>query len=627
MATQVPFINRADPQATESFGLTQASTPDISQVSQAIGRGLTGLASDVAEVYLKVEDNAAKTKADELANRFEIERNDRLYGANGIAHKRGDVSSDYQEYSESGNQVMQEILEQNSGISEKAKILASQKMAQVRDRYEMKGNVSYGKQNNDYIKETSDSSVGLLKDDLVFSASIMKAGDETSFTMSDNAIKGIMQARYEMADRLNIPKDSVNLDIARDLSSGIKEVIGTLTSVGDVDTAEETYKRYGKFLDSRTRPDVEKSIYDRRIEVKANEISRKAETQKDPLAFINREENGEIRKKAMQVYSDTRRYQENERSRIADQTYNRETLRLDPLIRNKEITTVTELNEDPVLQRSLRLMEPEQRKKIYDSIKNVEKNESDPEVYKQALNAFASGDLGSWTGDQLVSNTVGLTNTDHNAIRTLWKEQRADPDSSRRSRFNYAEQRLYNRALNSGLIRKGKDGKLTKDSVKEWDTLQSNLFRNSNKLPKNMDEAGWEAEVDRMLTDKIKAKNQDTGSSWRNGWGLFGASNKTYTPPVKTEINNVPRRGQQLPNSPLLDQTTQSQQDVTSGLSVPPVPPTLPPPPGGGAGQTQAQKQAAYAEGIKAFKAKYPGKTPTKEGVFKLMEEENQKGN
>lgn len=602
MAVQIPAgVQRFDVQPTPTVGRIQANPPDLSAAMRPQNEAVANAVETAAKFVVKKEEDAADIKATEVANQYERERLEALQGPNGLVHMKGDVTAAYDKYQADGQERMKQFLDDNENVSALTKRKMQEKLMEVDQRYYMKSTVSQGKQNNDYITDTVNDRVDLLKNDLQTSTGLLDANDPASFVPMKNNIAMIIQERYAMAEKLNVPKESVNLQIAKDLSGGLESSISTLNSSGRPDLAEKVLEQYGNFLDARTRPRAIEETRKKRIDVTAQDLAREAEG-KGPgaTAFIDKIQDDEIRNKTWEFFDSSKRRHEYQTKRVNDETYNRLALHVATKMRSgNPYHSKTQLEQDPDFAKSIRYVtDADDVKKLYKLIEPDDNAPSDPKAVTKFLETYRSGQLVGMPADRLPGLMAGLNGQDARRFQTLWVEQNKDPDSQRRSRFQWSSDRVKDRMTSAGIL-KYAQGKMTNSSQKAWGEIESNLLRRFADLPKNMDESAFEKEVDKMVADEVKKYNEATWSR-RMGWGRL-QYNET---PAPDSVRPVPRRGQ-VPNSPLLQQQPESVKNTSPTVTATAPPKATPPP--ADIGQLSSTQ---IREGTKLFKEANGGRAP-----------------
>lgn len=441
---QVPVIERMAPQGPQSVGRVQVETADVTRAGAAVGNALQNFGENAIKDYLKAEDDAAAVKADAINNEFDIWNNERLYGKNGLVHLKGDTSEAYAKYDEDAKIRMNEILAGDMSDTTRQKTAA--KLSETHTRYKMKSTVTYGKQNSDYIQETSDTRVGLLKNDLVNSAALVNAAGERDFTVTDNAIGLIMRNRYETAERLNIPKSTVNLQIAKDVSDGLEQNIMALINSGDLETAQATYDRYNyerkitgpdgqkkiesrSYLDAQAKPKIIKALRDGKINQEAmslaNEAAMRPETE-NPLAYIKgKASSPEVAEKARKTYDDIRSSMKAVYDRDQEMIYNKLSNQIqsiqDGQVPGKmPFVSINQMENDENLKPLFdRLASGDKRKALRSLISQpTTTNQKD---FEKFMDTVRKGGLVGMTGAQFNEAVKNFNSADRNRAANWWK--------------------------------------------------------------------------------------------------------------------------------------------------------------------------------------------------------------
>lgn len=441
---QIPVINRNAPMETPSQGRMNIQTADVTRAGAAVGNALVGLGKEAGEAYLKIRDDAAKTKADVRNNEFEIWNNERLYGPNGIAHLKGDVSQHYAKYDEEAQTRMQDML--SGDEDDLTKQYMSRKLADTYDRYRMKSTVQFGKQNTDYIQETSDVTAGLMKNNLVDTAGMINATGKPDFTLTDNAINRIVQNRKETADRLNIPEATVNLQIAKDLSDGLEQNIMAQINSGNLNGAQATYDRYNSevevkgpdgqvhkvsrnLLDAQAKPKILKALHDGKVNQEAlslaNQASQKPDTE-DPLAFITAKASSpEVADKARKNFDDIRLSRKAIYDRDQESVYNKLSNQIqsiqDGQVQGKSpFVSINQMENDPELKPLFdRLASGDKRKALRSLISQPK--ETNLKDFEKFMDTVRAGGLVGMTGSQFNEAVKNFNSIDRNRAANWWK--------------------------------------------------------------------------------------------------------------------------------------------------------------------------------------------------------------
>ena len=441
---QIPVINRNAPMETPSQGRFNVQTADVTRAGAAVGNALVGLGKEAGEAYIKIRDDAAKTKADVRNNEFEIWNNERLYGPNGIAHLKGDVSQHYAKYDEEAQTRMQDML--SGDEDDLTKQYMSRKLADTYDRYRMKSTVQFGKQNADYIQETSDVTAGLMKNNLVDTAGMINATGKPDFTLTDNAINRIIQNRKETADRLNIPEATLNLQIAKDLSDGLEQNIMAQINSGNLAGAQATYDRYNSeaevkgpdgqvhkvsrnLLDAQAKPKILKALHDGKVNQEAlslaNQAAQKPETE-DPLAFITAKASSpEVADKARKNFDDIRLSRKAIYDRDQESIYNKLSNQIqsiqDGQVQGKSpFVSINQMENDPELKPLFdRLASGDKRKALRSLI--TQPKETNLKDFEKFMDTVRAGGLVGMTGAQFNEAVKNFNSIDRNRAANWWK--------------------------------------------------------------------------------------------------------------------------------------------------------------------------------------------------------------
>lgn len=437
---QIPVINRNAPMETPSVGRVQVQPADVTRAGAAVGNALVGLGEQGAEAY----DDAAKTKADAFNNEFEIWNNERLYGENGIVHLKGDVSEHYAKYDEDAKNRMMEML--SGDQDDLTKQYMSSKLRDTYARYKMKSTVTYGKQNADYIQETSDTTAALMKNNLVDTAGMINATGKPDFTLTDNAIERIIRNRKETASRLNIPEDTVNLQIAKDLSDGLEQNIMAQINSGNLAGAQATYDRYNteaeikgedgqvhkvsrNLLDAQTKPKILKALHDGKVNQEAlslaNQAAQKPDTE-DPLAFISTKASSpEVADKARKNYDDIRLSRKAIYDRDQESIYNKLSNQIqsiqDGQVQGKTpFVSINQMENDPELKPLFdRLASGDKRKALRSLI--TQPKETNLKDFEKFMDRVRAGELVGMSGAQFNEAVKNFNSIDRNRAANWWK--------------------------------------------------------------------------------------------------------------------------------------------------------------------------------------------------------------
>lgn len=535
---QIPRINRIEPQATPETPKVNLQTFNPAEVGRAPMEAVGDIASDYMKQYEKARKDTADTKATELANMYERERADKLTQ---LTKLEGDPTNYYESFESEGRERIAQIIESNPDMDEVTRAAAVSKLNQVDQRYYLKGVNSFYTQNAKYIKQTTDDRVKLLQSQFIDDAGTIAIDEEAGLKSLQASIGAIVNERYKQAEKLDIPKDSLLVDVAQDVSTGLSSVVQSLNAANRPDLAEKVMTKFGSFIDVKTMPKLLEQTDKEKQTVEAYNLLNKARNENpgDPVAFITANTKDEqVREKAIKLYNSDQAQAEQIKKRQSTQNYNQ----LFSYIFQKQnsaepFVDVTAMEEDSMFKQLYpNISDPKQMKDIYKIIKPP--NESDPDAVNQMFDYIRTGQISQLSNEELVQLTNNLSKADRSTVMSIYKDAYSDTKGNQRAEISQAYNNLDRIiSVTPGIVkRKAGKNEYTDESKRNKAELQKRLLGQVNSLPAGASPAEINALAQKVVTDYVEEKglNKPQESGWMKMFksitNPFGVNNNNMTP-------------------------------------------------------------------------------------------------
>ena len=535
---QIPRINRIEPQATPETPKVNLQTFNPAEVGRAPMEVVGDIASDYMKQYEKARKDTADTKATELANMYERERADKLTQ---LTKLQGDPTNYYESFESEGRERIAQIIESNPDMDEVTRAAAVSKLNQVDQRYYLKGVNSFYTQNAKYIKDTADDRVKLLQSQFIDDAGTIAIDEEAGLKSLQASIGAIVNERYKQAEKLDIPKDSLLVDVAQDVSTGLSSVVQSLNAANRPDLAEKVMEKFASYIDVKTIPKLMEQTDKEKKTVEAYALLTKARTSNpaDPISFINENTSDEqVREKALNLFNSDQARATQIKQRQSTQNYNQlfnyvfqKQNSADPFV------DITAMEEDSMFKQLYpNVTDPKQKKDIYKIIKPP--NESDPDAVNQMFDYIRTGQIGKLSNEELVQLTNNLSKTDRSTVMRLYTDYYSDTKGNQRAEISQAYNNLDRIISVTPGIVKRKPGKneYTDESKKNKAELQKRLLEQVTTLPPGASPSEINAMAQQVVTDYVEEKglNKPKESGWlkmlNSITNPFGANNNSTTP-------------------------------------------------------------------------------------------------
>lgn len=502
MAIQIPMVERAPVQDTPSVGRLDINLPNAQEAVAPQTKAVANITQEAFDLYNKKMDQAADNAANAAANEFRMRRNEALEGPDGLIFKTGDPTKPYQDFDLASNDLYEEIIGRYATANEKTKRAVQAKMGNAYEDIYNKRTVRYGKQFNDYADTVSNTTVEIMKRKLNDDAELVRIDDPNSVQPLKGSIVAIMDTRYREAERKGLAtrnadgsweaNDIVNLQIAKDSSDAVRDVILTYTSANRPDLAEMVLqdKTMHNILDTGNMKQVKKAIEESKREVESTTVAQEAALQPDTesaYALIKKKIKDPITQdKARKNLDDIRSSQHTNYKRDQDSIYNKLSNQIQSIQEGQvkgvnPFVSVNQMESHPAIKPLLdRLEDGDKRKALRSIVKPP--NQSDPKAIAEFMNITRKGGLTTMTGEEFVEKTKDMNQYDKGRMMAWWnaakfKAPNPETAAAERARVDDMNQKMLAKARLYNIVpKKGAPETWRDDDRQLFDTLSSGFM-------------------------------------------------------------------------------------------------------------------------------------------------------
>lgn len=539
MPVQLPTVDRFEPQAPAPAPRINVDVPDSTRVSMQAGEAGKQALDQTAKMFAEQEDHASDLTATNVANSYAARFKVELAKVQNI---QGDPTSAYHKFDEDSSSWANDLTKQYEGSSERTKAKIAERIQMTHGELQARRSVDEALQYQKYEKNTTDAAIQLGQEDMMASSELLNAKDTNTFSNLDNNIYNLKKLHTESGLRtgtvLRNSDGSLSytpqalIEMKKDVSDGLKNVIETLNASGKTDEAQMLLEKY---KDDLTADTTRKLTAGHKDSLTKNQAL--AEVDKvqflDPvaqLAKLNKISNVEVKEKALSFANDRQRYLEQAKNRASNDVYEK----LSDYIRKRQssgqnFVSVTDLQNDETYSRLRGSLNSKDEDALEKMIKA--RSESTDNGRQELLSNVTAGGFKGMSYPELLRLNSQLSKSDQKKAMSYWTDANSDSDSEKSQRRTYMTKKLKDEMQASNVIKKNVFGKYTNDSEIKITNYQDELQQVIDGLPANMDVS----QQNKVIKDFIDAKKK----------------NEIFTPPSKPNLFGAPKTQSRQANAPV----------------------------------------------------------------------------
>lgn len=373
---QLPTVERMAPQGDASVGRLDLKVPDAGPAMHIQTEGVVR-AMTVAEQYAhKVEDEAADVEAMKRTNEYEMVYRKAMYGDGGdtpgIRNMDGDPTELYHKMNTELDEKFKDLTG-DANLSSRAQMKTLKRMTEKQGQINVHSTSEFGSQMAKYKSAINDETVKLGQSAMVDGASYIKADDEKSFGMLNEAITQIRNTRLKEAISLgSAVRDEKGMtsfvdengqivhltlnkiaeyNLKKDVSDGLIATMDNAIKARRLDVASAIKDRYGDQIDPvvarKLTDDFDRENMNQQAHKAAQETRGMGPSAVDSYLTKKFPNDPQMRDEAMKIINDNQRTMEAMQERSDKKNYNAlGSYILDLQNGSSPITTLTQLKQN-----------------------------------------------------------------------------------------------------------------------------------------------------------------------------------------------------------------------------------------------------------------------------------------
>ena len=445
MAVQVPVVKRNAPMETPSVGRVDIKPPNVTEAQSIQSKAINEFAKDAVDLVAKEEIATADVKSTEAATKYRTWYETNLRGKNGLSYLKGDPAEAYAKFDEDARKEYDRIINESAGYSQLTKDAIVSKLNEAHNRmYESRVTLE-GKQNADYRTRVTNDAVVLSQNDVVDAAATLDVKDPNTLIPIERSLNEIRNLRYKEGRENGLVRETVDpnvidpntkspkvlkiesdpsfkAQVAKDVSDALVMSIENLTAAGDVAGAEFLMNKYADQIIGTKKPKVEKFINTAAKDNQAKAIVKSLINLPEDQAIkkLDDIQDDDVREKASKRY-DSEKTRRNRLIKSAS-TANYNAAANIILNRDKKglpFQDEVQMMDDPEIKRLWINITDAKQKMALQHMVNQPKD-SNPEAYRDALDAIGNDKLKGMPPEELMLMQAGLNKSDRSMVQAAW---------------------------------------------------------------------------------------------------------------------------------------------------------------------------------------------------------------
>jgi len=558
MPVQIPRLQRV--QSSQQLPERRIRATVKSQAGDILSR--TETLGKLAETGLDIYEKVENEKIDQLGN--EIEQEYSVWNAEQMEKLKsfkGDPTDSYAQYEVEETEKYNELLGKREGLSERVKRGLKSRLDKVKSSARIQLLHQRGAQQATYENNLYESTLGLKKQGLPASASLIRPDVPESYGDFDKNIgeiktiiakHGLKNGTVSLVDKDakgdhayfdadgNVVKvafsNQAKLRAGKEVSEGVKNSIDAVIAGGYKENAKAMLEKYKNYLDPKSRTDLLKKIKKEDVKEDAFESVGKIEAMPEDKrsSAIEKIKDPEKKSEVLKIMA------ANESRRAAlrkgREDRNHEALSNHLIENRNKFHGIADLERDPIYKATWDKLSAKQKKAIEEEFKAPRK--SDLKALARVQELFLGNDpkykIETMSAAQFQEQLVGLNQGDRDKMNTRFLSRRTKKGEGRVSDrvYQQASKMLKNKLVGRGLVSLNDYNKLEKDDLIKFNQASDDL----NNWLDGFDERATRKDISDYVDDYIHQKikedlfDPDERYEEETGEGFFFGPSKKYTP-------------------------------------------------------------------------------------------------
>lgn len=554
MPVSIPRVGRNNPVASASVGRSQLNVPSNVENVARIGKDVENVVEKFGDGYEKgyekqkeKEDKNFEMTVKEGALKSRTNLQEPYNALTKGAVDGSDYADRYLTYQKAVEGQIDYTVKNYGNSPERRQLIEKTIRQEVKSMDENANEAYFVRDQARKIKIAEDSNRN-RKNDAAILATKIDPSNPKSFEAFDNNLNEIDANVKSLAyhtgatmtgkDGQPIYSDVVGIQINKSKSEAIQSSVENLLAIGQVDKAKAIYSRYKDQLSLNN--DTKK----------LNEVFAKADKEKVLKDYVKKYENiredigiegitktvpTELQEEAIERLRKTKIRQREDKSRMSGEARNTLLNKLDVLKKSGNAPrTVEEFEDRPENISIIKRLEPNDKQAVRNEI-GARNKVGDSKVYGELLDAYQSGEMKTWTIDELKRKATNLNQKEWTQIEKRYNNETNTTSSGlKNTERKYVLSRTKNALAGQVLQMDANTGRITQQGRQKWyDEVEPYLQEEMDKLPKEFpSSAERNKAIEQIALDtmnKFKPKPVPKGpgafdkiSNWAGG--LFGKS-------------------------------------------------------------------------------------------------------
>lgn len=443
---KIPGIQRNEPQSAPSIGRNEVQAPSAEPQLKVLN-SFTKLADTATDAVIEYEKNAQDVAVKDLTNKYKAA----LYGTGLPSEEKQtvnkflqtpkegqDFTKNYADYLGYQSELKDQFLALPN-VSESVSNRLKAEMAEIDFYADRSVNVEYYKANNIRTTKVYEADIdSKLRIDIPNAVAVYNDKDPETTTELQNTLLKIGESAKDYNIKLGFKEDDPVLKskISDTVGSAANLAVNDALNVKDTKKAQSIWERYQSIIPKKEAEVTKKKIADVIIDKEIDDYVNKYLGMREDMgvAEIQKSAPAELREEIEKRYVAKKTQLNEQKNRISNQVENSlKNLIMAEASNGNPYLTVEQFEKDPRVSSSLRLLNANDRQSLRNAI-GVRPKAGDPTKYEFLMDKYRSGELQSWSLEELNKEGTTLNGSQWNRILRYWGNDKAGANVSTRRR-------------------------------------------------------------------------------------------------------------------------------------------------------------------------------------------------